>query len=130
MKIPNKFLKLDYNPNTDILFVEWPNMHNYTLPEVEHIIDEVVDTVRHYDVKRVLTDTRQSNVALSTAEYAGVINRLARELMTTRLQKFARLTTTDSNREKIASNAATLVQGVIQYKNFDDTDEAIAWLKS
>ncbi|GGG16152.1 hypothetical protein [Pontibacter amylolyticus] len=128
MIIPNKFLKLDYNPTYDVLFVEWPNMHDYTMPEVSYIIDEVIDAVRSYDVKRILTDTRQSKVTVPLEEYAKVVNQLALQLATTRLQKFAKLNTRDADREAISSNAAALVVGSVAYRSFDNIDEAIAWL--
>jgi hypothetical protein len=128
MLIPNKFLKLDYNPTQDILYLEWPNMHDYSLPEVQYIITEVVDAVRNYDIKRILTDTRQSSVTIPMAEYAKVVNQLAMELATTRLQKFARLQTADPDRNTVASNAAALVVGAITYQSFDNVDEAVAWL--
>lgn len=130
MLIPNKFLKLDYNPTQDILYLEWPNMHDYTLPEVQYIIHEVVDAVRNYDIKRILTNTRQSSVTIPMEEYAKVINQLALELATTRLQKFARLQSPDPKRNTIASNAAALVVGAITYRSFDNVDEAVAWLTS
>lgn len=128
MIIPNKFLKLDYNPTYDVLFVEWPNMHDYTMPEVTYIIDEVIQAVRSYDVKRILTDTRQSKVTVPLEEYAKVVNQLALQLASTRLQKFAKLNTRDADREAISSNAAALVVGSVAYRSFDDIDEAIAWL--
>lgn len=128
MLIPNKFLKLDYNPTQDILFLEWPNMHDYTLPEVHYIISEVVDAVRNYDIKRILTNSRQSTVTIPMVDYAKVINQLALELATTRLQKFARLQTPDSDRNTIASNAAALVVGSIAFRSFENVDEAVTWL--
>lgn len=128
MIIPNKFLKLDYNPTNDILFVEWPNMHDYSLPEVSYIIDEVIEAVRSYDIKRILTDTRHSKVTVPMEEYAKVVNQLALQLATTRLQKFARLHTTDLDRENVASNAAALVIGSIAYRSFVNSEEAINWL--
>lgn len=128
MIIPNKFLKLDYNPTHDILFVDWPNMHDYTLPEVSYIIDEVLEAVRSYDIKRILADTRQSQVTVPLEEYTNVVNQLALQLATTRLQKFAKLQTTDLRREAISSNAAALVIGSIAYRSFASKEEAIDWL--
>ena len=128
MIIPNKFIRLDYNPTTDVLLIDWPNMHDYSLPEVKYIIDEIVETVKHYDIKRILTDTRQSVITVDSAEYAGIINQLALDLANTRLQKFARITTPDPNRERIARDAAALVVGAIQYKGFENSEEAIKWL--
>lgn len=128
MIIPNKFLKLDYNPSTDVLFIEWPNMHDYTLPEVKYIINEVVEAVKSYDIKRILTDTRNSLVTMSMDAYGTVINELALELATTRLQKFAKLHSHNPEREAVSENAAALVIGSIQYSAFETVDEAMEWL--
>jgi hypothetical protein len=130
MIIPNKFIQLDYNPTTDVLFIDWPNIHDYTLPELKFILDEIVDTVKHYDIKRILTDSRKSAITLPDAEYAGIVNQWAINLTTTRLQKFARLTTNNPNREKIANNAAALVVGTIQFMNFENAEAALEWLNS
>lgn len=128
MIIPNKFIKLDYNPTTDVLFVEWPNMHDYTLPEIEFILEELVNTVKYYNVRRILADSRKSKITLRDDAYAQVVNQLVQMLNATHLEKFARLVTTEANRESIANNAATLLNGSIQYQSFANTDVAIAWL--
>lgn len=128
MLIPNKFLKLDYNPTIDVLLIEWPNMHEYTLPEVHYIIDEVVGAVKHYDIKRILNDTRNSEVLMGMHEYAQIVYELAIKLGATRLEKFAKLLTTDPNRETVANNAAALVSDTIQYRAFGSLEEALDWL--
>lgn len=130
MVLTNNFIKLEYDPGTDVLFVEWPNVHDYSKVEVTFILDEIVETVKNYDIKNLLTDTRHSHVTLSDHEYAGILNQLAINLTTTRLQKFARLSGSIPNREKLAYEAAALVKDTIQYKSFDDRDSALAWLRS
>lgn len=128
MIIPSKFIKLEYSPTTDVLFIEWPNMQDYSLPEIRYILQDVVSTVKYYDIKKILADTRKSSLRVDAASYADVLNQLARDLMTTRLEKFARLSTQDRNREKIVKTASALTVGVIQFKNFDNAGEALEWL--
>lgn len=128
MLIPNQFINLEYNPTTDVLLIKWPNMHDYTEPEIKYILHEIIETVKNYDIKNILTDTRQSVITMDSLAYAAVVNQLARDLMTTRLEKFARLTTKEKYREQIANDAAALVLGVIQVRSFDDPDEALEWL--
>ncbi|WP_266205257.1 hypothetical protein [Pontibacter kalidii] len=130
MIIPNKLIKLDYNPTTDVLFIEWPNMHDYSLPEMKFLMEEIIASVKHYDIKRILADSRRSHITLDHATYGQLISNMALMLQTTRLQKFARLTTTELNRETIASQAAALVKDSIQYQSFDDAAVAMAWLTS
>jgi hypothetical protein len=128
MIIPNKFIKLEYSPTTDVLFIEWPNIQEYSLPEIRYILQDVVSNVKNYDIKKILADTRNSNIGVDAAAYADVLNQLARDLMTTRLEKFARLSTQDKNREKIVKNAGALVVGAIEFKNFENAEEALEWL--
>ena len=128
MIIPNKFIRLEYDPATDILFVEWPNIHDYTVPELRHILSELVKTVRSYDIKKVLADSTRSVVTLPPAEYGAIVDQLTRDLMATRLQKFARLTTGQGMREQAAGKAGETGVGVIQVRNFNDREEALRWL--
>jgi hypothetical protein len=51
----------------------------------------MVDTVRHYDVKRLLLDTRKTVIAVSEEENREVTSQLASNLAKTPLQKLARI---------------------------------------
>jgi hypothetical protein len=128
MIIPNKFIKLEYSPTTDVLLIEWPNIQDYSLPEIRYILQDIVSNVKNYDIKKILADTRKSVIQVDAAAYGDVLNQLAADLMTTRLEKFARLSTQDKTREKIVKQAGALVAGTIQFKNFDNSREALEWL--
>ncbi|WP_276499690.1 hypothetical protein [Pontibacter litorisediminis] len=105
-------------------------MHEYALPELNFMLEEILNTVKHYDVQHILTDTTKSRVTLDNEVYAQVMNKLALLLATTRLKKFARLATTELSRETIAQSAAELVKEKIQYQAFDNRAVAMAWLTS
>lgn len=64
----NSLIKLDYDPATDILAVEYPDLHDFLLSEIKRSIDTLVDTVKHYDVKRLLLDSTRTVVAVSDEE--------------------------------------------------------------
>ncbi|WP_266204979.1 hypothetical protein [Pontibacter kalidii] len=91
MLIPNRFIKLEFNPATDTLFIEWPNIHDYTLYELRFMLTELIDTVRNYDIEKILANSRKSAVTLPEQEYSVIVNQFAKDLSTTRLQKFAGL---------------------------------------
>ena len=130
MIIPNQFIKLEYSPATDVLYVEWPNIHDYSVPELKHILSEILSTIRNYDIRKVLADSTKSIVTLPDAEYNSIVEQLTRDLMTTRLQKFARLTTGQGNREQAASKAAEALAGFFEVRNFSNLEEALEWLSS
>jgi len=130
MIIPSPFIKLDYIPKDDILYLEWPSITDYTAPELNHILDSIVDTVRHYDIRKALIDSRKAVISISPEDYAAVLARLASGLMATRLQKLARLTTGNSEREDQVKDAAALAKDTFVVRSFGNTADAMEWLKS
>ena len=130
MIIPNQFIKLEFNPATDTLFVEWPNIHDYTLYELHFILTDLINTVRNYDIKKILADSRKSTVTLPEQEYSAIVEQFAKDLSTTRLQKLARLTTGLGYREKAAEKAADGVNGAYSVRSFYTMEEALAWLNA
>lgn len=100
MIIPNPLVKLDYNPAEDVLAVVWPDFRDYAVSEAVHILDIVLDTLRCYDVKYLLTDTRGRMVDVPDTQYKEIILNFAKGLATTRLRKLARVVTESSLREE------------------------------
>ena len=64
----NSLLTLAYNPSSDILEVNYPDLYEFLLPEIKHSIDIMIDNVRNYDVKRVLLDSMTAR----RREFAGI----------------------------------------------------------
>ncbi|WP_026464023.1 hypothetical protein [Adhaeribacter aquaticus] len=133
----NNFIVLNYEPTTDILTVDWPQIESYLLHEVERSLQTLVDYVRNYDVKRLLIDAGKATSSpelVDSSEYKRIIMEFAINLNKTRLQKSARVVALDKNREtKTQKVAAEIVQQTgfaIQSKNFDTRAEAMAWLKA
>lgn len=130
MLIPNKFIKLEFDPATDVLYLEWPNIHDYTVYELRFILNDLISTVRNYDIKKILADSRSSALTLPAQEYGAIVDEFAKDLSTTRLQKFARLTTGQGYREKAAEKAAEDMKDKIMVRSFYTMEEALAWLSS
>jgi hypothetical protein len=130
MLIPNQFIKLEFNPALDVLYVEWPNIHDYTVHELGFILAELVSTVKNYDIKKILADSRNSTLTLPEQEYGTIVEKFAHDLSTTRLRKLARITTGLGYREKAAEKAAEEVKDAFAVRSFYTMEEALAWLSA
>jgi tRNA nucleotidyltransferase (CCA-adding enzyme) len=126
----NGFLKLDYEPSTDILSFEMPNVDDVVMPEMKRSLAVIVDNVRNYDVKRVLLDARQTNIWVDESSYACIISEFYQNLMTTRVQKIARLINPDSIREKVVYRLLNTMSLSVEVQRFTEVDAALNWLKS
>ena len=129
MIIPSVLLKLDYTPSTDILAVEWPDVHSYTLNEVKDTLTEILNTIRHYDVKRLLIDAKSTVVSVGQEEYATISSAFSQKLLTTRLEKLARLESASSAREAQVKEMIKNNTSRIAFKSFTSREEAYNWLK-
>jgi hypothetical protein len=126
----NGFLTLDYEPATDILSFEMPNVDDVVMPEMKRSLAVIVEHVRNYDVKRVLLDARQTSIWVDEDSYAGIISEFYRNLMVTRVQKIARLVIPDSKREKVVSNLLSNMHLSVEVQRFTEVSAALDWLKS
>lgn len=130
----NGLIKLDYDPGKDILCVQYPDLHEYLLPEISHSVNVIVETVRNYDIKSLLLDGRQTIVTTPPEYGREIALQLAAGLARTRLQKLARLESFNPEVEKRAVANVQAVQTKIappfELKNFTDEDQARAWLST
>lgn len=129
MIIPNKLIKLEYDPTKDILFVEWPDFTYYAIPELHHILDNIIETIRHYDINFLMLDARSTAVTISQEDYDSIAQKFARNLMKTRIKKVARLITDDPGREKQVKELKEGIRLAVDIKSFSTVDEALAWFK-
>ncbi|MCC9168804.1 hypothetical protein [Pontibacter harenae] len=130
----NSILRLDYSPSSDILEVGYPDLHDYLLVEIKHSIDILVDTVKHYDVKRVLLDSSRTSIEVNREESRMIAVYLATGMATTRVQKVARLQSPSAFVEHTAEaniDYITQTQSLpYQLQNFTTKEMAIGWLKA
>ncbi|RNI29240.1 hypothetical protein [Rufibacter latericius] len=130
----DSILQLEYDPATDILEMEWPDLEPAQLPEVKQALKVMVETVRDYDVKKLLVDGSKSSVSISDEENTSLVLKLAQDFTATRLQKIARVESTDLKTEtNVAENHHKIQQSMVinfQMLNFPDRSTALAWLKS
>ena len=126
----NGLITLEYDPAADILFVDWPDILPYNLTDVRETLLVLLDTIRVYDIKNILIDSRRSVVELNEEEHEALMLDFARDLKSTRLQRMARLRTNDPVRESRVTLARKKSGTSIDYQEFKDEAAAMEWLKS
>lgn len=130
----NSLIRLDYNPATDILEICYPDLHDFLLPEIKHSIDILIDTVKSYDVKKILLDSSKTTISVSNEESREIAVYLATGLMKTRVQKLARVQSPSSAVEQIAQgNIGHIRESQLlpfQLQNFTIKAVAVEWLKA
>ena len=122
-------IRLEYAPATDILSADLSAAYEFYLMEVREAFDTLVKTVRHYDVKKVLMDSRNRIIQVEQEKYAALLTNFLDELQATRLQKLARLHTGNSTRENLVKTMQQQIDYSFQIKTFTDKDQALKWLK-
>ena len=128
----SSLITLDYEPASDILSLDWPDVKDFLVPEIERELKVLVDTIKHYDVKKLLIDTSKAQVEVNDAAYQAFLSTFANTLKDTRLQKLARVGTSNPEREKITEQAkeASRIDQVMEFQNFNSKTEALAWLSA
>lgn len=129
----NSVVKLDYDPTTDILVVEYPDLHDYLLSEVKHSIDKMLQIIRSYDIKYLLLDSTRTVSSVEENESREVATYLAAGIMKTRVLKVARVQSPMEAVEKRAQCNIKHIQESLplpfQLKNFTEKAVALEWLQ-
>lgn len=130
---PNSPIRMDYDPATDILCVEYPDLETLMLPAIKHSLMMLVEAIRNYDVGKLLLDASKTNIHVSEEESREVTMQLAADLLKTRLQKVARIQPVDPIRESNAqSNIRHMAQNNLlpyQLQTFTSKAAAMDWLQ-
>lgn len=125
-------VELNYDVVQDILSFRWPDLSGMTMPEIDFSLKKLIDTLRHYDIKNLLVDSRQSKTDLSKDDHLALLLRFSEYLMSTRLQKMARLATSDLSRENVVDfaveEAVNRIGITFVFRNFTDEASALKWL--
>jgi hypothetical protein len=125
---------LDYHPALDILEVVYPDLESFMLPEIKKSLHQMVEAIRHYDVKKLLLDARETVINVSDEENRELTLQLAADLAKTRLVKVARvLRQNPAMEERSQQNIEKMKQaGLLTYRlrSFANKEEALNWLAS
>jgi hypothetical protein len=126
----SSLITLDYDPATDILSLDWPDIQDLFVAAVEQEIQELIKNIKHYDIKKLLLDTSRATVNVDMVQYQAFLEDFGRKLAATRLQKVARIGSSDPVREKLVHDAreVTQISGGLVFKVFKNKAEALNWL--
>lgn len=128
----DSLILLDYRPETDVLYVQWPDLQHFSLVEIEYSFRLLIENIRTYDIKKLLIDSTHANADVTNPEYQALMGELAKSLNGTRLVKIARVISKDPVREaQLVANTQHMQNGAnaaIEYQNFDKREEAHKWL--
>lgn len=132
--LQNSILLLEYDPATDILQVRYPDLQRYHMSEIRHSLHVMVETIRNYDVRRLMLDARTTSVEVDDEENRQMTLELAGMLAKTRLIKIARVQPNNLEYEARAQQNidAARKAGLLAYEvaTFTTPEEALDWLKS
>jgi hypothetical protein len=127
-------IELNYDAATDILTVSWPDIVETHGPGLDYSFGKLVETIKYYDIKKLIIDSRFNKVFIQEEEYTLLVKRIHKELSLTRLEMAARLGSLDEAREAKASKHAVHIIDQIKpafaFRNFDNANEALEWLKA
>ena len=130
MIIPNPLVRLDYDPARDVLKVAWPDFRDYSVSEAVHVLEIVIETVRCYDIKYLLTDTRGRMVEVPDARYKAIILKFSKDLAATRLRKLARVVTESTRRDRPIQEVRQEAGLTVPMRNFESVAQALSWFAS
>ncbi|MFD1188626.1 hypothetical protein, partial [Pontibacter rugosus] len=118
---------------TDVLTVTWPDIEHSNKSELEYLFHKLNDTIRYYDIKKLLIDSRFNKVQLAEEEYEILMKNLCEGLRNSRLDKTARVGSLDTKREpkaeKLAYSLAEKLTPSFAFQNFQDRKLALKWLQ-
>jgi hypothetical protein len=124
----NSLITLKYNPVTDIVEIDYPDLHDYLLPEIKHSIDALVESVRNYDVKKLLLDSSQTIVSVREEESREVALYLAQGLVQTRVQPLSAVIETRA--QENVQHVQKVWSLPFQLRHFTVKADALTWLMS
>ncbi|WP_128396952.1 hypothetical protein [Botryobacter ruber] len=113
--------------------VVYPDLQDFLLVEIINATDKLVETVKTYNVKRILIDSSKTAVPAGNAEGREISLTLALGLMKTHVQKIARVESFSADVEATVQSHISYINQTIYipflFKNFTDKAEALEWLK-
>ncbi|WP_347158333.1 hypothetical protein [Pontibacter chitinilyticus] len=125
-------VEMQYDAAVDILKVKWLDSKGATRDEFGYSFQKLLETIRNYDIKKLLIDSREDITAVTDEEYKELNTTFANKLAGTRLARIARLGTTNTSRESfveaLVEDVLALPDTTVAYHNFYDEQHATAWL--
>lgn len=129
-------MDLHYDPATDILHIDWPELDRVEPGEVDQNFALIKDVINQYFIKRFLLDARKTSHLPDTELLREQMIKFFMQLSGTTLQKVARLGSSNLQRAAIAeivkdvltSDVTCANQQTFQFRDFENEDLATKWL--
>ena len=121
-------MQLDFDPANSLMLVNWPNFEPYTLADTQVALSRLVNTIKNYDVKKLLVDATTAKLGVGIETYEDIVRDFTKALLETKIEKIARVTTMDLERENTAKKLSKELPSSIQNQHFSTIAEAKAWL--
>jgi len=132
--LDNFLVKIDYNPATDIAIIDYPDLFDFELPEVQHSLELLAETIKNYDVSKVLIKPTRTTPERSQEEGGEIAAYLATKLKEAHVKKMARLrspySAVDANAHKSVQLAEISQALPTQVRFFKNKSAAMEWLMS
>jgi hypothetical protein len=132
--LDNFLIKIDYNPATDIAIIDYPDLFDFELPEVQHAIELLAETINNYNVKKILIKPTRTTPERSLEEGGEIAAFLATKLRQAHVKKMARVRSPYSAVEANARKSVQLVETSralpTQVRFFRAKSDAMEWLMS
>ena len=129
----DSLLELDYDVSADVLYVKWPNLTDADINYLDIAINELLNAIKHYDIKKLLIDSRTSQIEISEEVYRPLVFSFIKRLKHTRLYRMARVIPENTFREaRLQSYTRQMhFENMFSYEtaDFNSKDQALAWLK-
>ena len=126
------FIKLEYDPSTDVLYADCPDIQDFVLLQIHKAFDRIVSAVGAYDIKNLLIDFSKSKIDVSDEDYKMVLGQFVQDLMPTCVKRVARVVSRDAVREaRLASLSVDLkkeLKPAFVFRNFTSQSAALSWL--
>lgn len=134
MLLHSGIINLDYNPASDVLVTSLPDIKQFSLSEADFCFGLIVQSIREYDIKKLLLDSSNSVIEVDDEAYKSIAAKFAMNLMGTRLERLARVGTADAVREeksaKVSADVRQELTLPMEFRNFTSRGEAMDWLLS
>ena len=124
----NSLMQLNLEPANSLMEVNWPNFEAYSVDETKLALSRLVNTVKTYEVKKLLVDASNAKLNAEAEDYEEIIRHYTSLLQETNLEKIARLVTDVPERENRSRKLQKYIPASIQIQNFENATDARTWL--
>ncbi|WP_210487117.1 hypothetical protein [Rufibacter aurantiacus] len=126
MIIHSGIVTLDFDPDTEILVTEMPDVTHLAPPEVGFCLDVILDSIRGFHVGGLLLDASQSPEGAGDGANGDLARRFTEELGSTCVRKVARIGTADALGLQESTQPQTIARPF--FRDFATRPEGMRWL--